>query len=78
MARPQKFEEQPVMGLAQACDFKGEIRWDPAQPNGQPRRKLDVTRAREKFGFTAATPFAAGIKQTVEWYRKARAEGKAP
>lgn len=70
--------KQLVQLLAKACDFNGEIRWDPSQPNGQPRRKLDVTRARALFGFSAPTPFAVGIRQTVEWYRKARAEGKAP
>ncbi len=63
--------------LAKACDFKGELRWDASQPNGQPRRKLDVRRAQQLFGFTASTSFAVGIAQTVEWYRTAHAEGKA-
>ena len=61
--------------LAAACGFEGEVRFDPSQPNGQPRRKLDVQRAQQLFGFAAPTSFAAGIRQTVEWYRQARAEG---
>ena len=67
-----------VKVIADACDFRGEIRWDTSQPNGQPRRKLDVTRAQKLFGFTAPTPFSKGLRETVEWYKKARAEGKAP
>ncbi len=74
-------EEHSIKGLvgllAAACDFDGEIRWDASQPNGQPRRKLDTTRAKALFGFTAQTTFAAGIRQTVEWYRKARKDGIA-
>ncbi len=42
--------------------------WDTSKPNGQPRRKLDVSRARERFGFEAATPFEAGLRRTIEWY----------
>ncbi|MBS1150999.1 MAG: NAD-dependent epimerase/dehydratase [Myxococcaceae bacterium] len=66
-----------VAVLAAACGFEGEIRWDPSQPNGQPRRKLDVEKAKQLFGFTAATAFAEGLRQTVEWYRQARATGEA-
>ncbi len=67
-----------VQVIADACEFKGEIRWDPSQPNGQPRRKLDVGRAKQLFGFSAPTPFKTGLEATVAWYRKARAEGRAP
>ena len=70
--------QQLVKLLAEACEFKGEIRWDPSQPNGQPRRKLDVSRAKQLFGFSAPTPFATGLQKTVEWYRKARAAGNVP
>ncbi|MEG3436759.1 GDP-L-fucose synthase [Pannus brasiliensis CCIBt3594] len=55
------------------CDlmaFEGEIVWETDKPNGQPRRCLDTTRAREKFGFTAATEFKDGLRQTIEWYRQ--------
>lgn len=50
--------------------FEGEIVWETDKPNGQPRRCLDTTRAREKFGFTAATEFTEGLRQTIEWYRQ--------
>ncbi len=49
--------------------FAGAIRWDTSQPNGQPRRRLDTTRARELFGFEAEVPLREGIARTVAWYR---------
>jgi GDP-L-fucose synthase len=54
--------------VADACGFRGTFRWDASKPNGQPRRRLDVSRARERFGFTALTPFAEGLRTTVAWY----------
>lgn len=54
--------------IAQVTGFTGEIRWDTSKPNGQPRRKLDTTRARDLFGFTAQTSFADGLRRTVDWY----------
>ncbi len=48
--------------------FTGTITWDPAQPDGQPRRCLDVTRAERLFGFKAVTPFREGLARTIEWY----------
>jgi GDP-L-fucose synthase len=51
--------------------FEGEIRWDASMPNGQPRRSLDTTRARELFGFEARTPLREGLERTVAWYRTA-------
>jgi GDP-L-fucose synthase len=56
--------------IAQATGFDGEIVWDTSMPNGQPRRSLDASRARELFGFSAQTPLAAGIERTVAWYRE--------
>jgi len=50
--------------------FKGEVIWDKSQPDGQPRRCLDTTRAFEKFGFRAQTDFDEGLRRTVEWYRE--------
>jgi len=50
--------------------FEGEIRWDSTKPDGQPRRCLDTSRAKEYFGFEAKTPFEEGLKATIEWYRK--------
>jgi len=48
--------------------FSGKIVWDTTRPNGQPRRCLDVTRARKRFGFVAPTPFEQGLRKTYEWY----------
>jgi GDP-L-fucose synthase len=48
--------------------FEGEIRWDRSKPDGQPRRALDTTRARERFGFVAGTSFEDGLRRTIEWY----------
>ncbi len=58
--------------IARAAGYAGEIVWDAARPNGQPRRMLDVTRARERFGFTARTAFADGVAKTIAWYRDNR------
>ena len=54
--------------LADAVGFDGELAWDESKPDGQPRRQLDVTRARDAIGFEATTPLEEGIKQTVAWY----------
>jgi GDP-L-fucose synthase len=58
--------------IAEITGFEGEIRWDASQPDGQPRRQLDVSRARELFGFEAGTSFDEGLRATVEWYRENR------
>ena len=58
--------------VADATGFTGKIVWDTSQPNGQPRRRLDVTRAKERFGFEAKTPLADGMKRTVAWYLEHR------
>ncbi|HET9051846.1 MAG TPA: GDP-L-fucose synthase [Candidatus Dormibacteraeota bacterium] len=57
--------------VAAATGFTGTIRWDPSRPDGQPRRRLDVSRARELFGFTASTPLDVGLAATVAWLREA-------
>jgi len=54
--------------VAEATGFSGSIVWDTTKPNGQPRRQLDVSRAREQFGFEAETSFADGLAQTVAWF----------
>ena len=54
--------------IAQSTGFQGEIVWDTSQPNGQPRRALDVSRAEKFFGFRAQTPFEEGLRKTIEWY----------
>ena len=62
--------------IARLTGFTGGIRWDTTKPNGQPRRKLDTTRAREAFGFEAKTDFEEGLKRTIEWYANERANGR--
>ena len=49
--------------------YSGQLVWDSTKPNGQPRRMLDVSRARDEFGYTAKTDFDAGLRETIEWYR---------
>jgi len=56
--------------IAAVTGFTGEIRWDTSKPNGQPRRKLDTSRAREWFGFEATRPFAEGLRETVAWWER--------
>jgi GDP-L-fucose synthase len=69
-------EEIAIKDLAElvagATGFDGEIIWDTSKPNGQPRRKLDTSRAEEFFGFRARTPLREGIRETVAWYRASR------
>jgi GDP-L-fucose synthase len=57
--------------IAELTGFGGEIVWDTSQPNGQPRRALDTSRARELFGFEARTPLREGLERTIAWYREA-------
>ncbi len=54
--------------ICELMDFKGEIRWDTSKPDGQPRRMLDTSRAKEEFGFKAEVDFREGLKQTMDWY----------
>jgi GDP-L-fucose synthase len=56
--------------IAKACGFKGNLRFNPSYPDGQPRRMLDTTRARERFGFVAGMTFDDGLRRTVEWWRE--------
>ncbi|MGV8049454.1 MAG: GDP-L-fucose synthase family protein [Anaerolineaceae bacterium] len=58
--------------IARLTGFEGQIRWDISKPNGQPRRKLDITRAREYFNFTASTNFEEGLRKTIAWYQQTR------
>ena len=63
--------------VARQTGFKGEIRWDKTKPNGQPRRKLDTSRAEKEFGFRSKTTFEEGLRETVRWYETTRKDGKA-
>jgi len=58
--------------IAEMTGYTGRIVWDTNQPNGQPRRRLDVSRAEREFGFRAATPFEAGLRKTIDWYVSSR------
>ena len=58
--------------ITRLTGFDGAITWDTSQPNGQPRRALDTSRAAAAFGFRASTPFEEGLKQTIAWYRHHR------
>src|SRR5450432_321871 len=60
--------------IARATRFQGRFAWDHTKPNGQPRRQLDVTRARERFGFVAQTSFEQGIAKTVAYFEEHRKE----
>jgi len=55
--------------IGELSDFEGEIVWDTSKPNGQPRRQLDVSRAKELFGFEAKTSLREGLERTIAWYR---------
>ena len=54
--------------ISKLVGFKGKIRWDSSKPDGQPRRRLDTTRADRGFGFKAKMDFEEGMKKTIEWY----------
>lgn len=68
--------KQLAEAIAKATGFDGRIVWDPSKPNGQPRRQLDTTRARERFGFEAKVSLEEGIHRTVAWAREERAAGR--
>jgi GDP-L-fucose synthase len=61
--------------IARLTGFTGEIRWDASKPDGQPRRALDTSRARERFGFEAGTSFEDGLRRTIDWYEAERRPG---
>ena len=58
--------------IAEIAGFDGEIRWDTSKPDGQPKRCLDVSRAKKEFGFEAKVDFREGLEKTIEWFKKLR------
>jgi GDP-L-fucose synthase len=58
--------------IAELAKYKGKIVWDTSKPDGQPRRCLETSRAKEEFGFQAKTDFKEGLKRTIDWYLKNR------
>ncbi|PJF28202.1 MAG: GDP-fucose synthetase [Phototrophicales bacterium] len=59
-----------VETITRLIGFEGRVVWDTDKPNGQPRRRLDVSRAKARFGFEARTPFELGLQRTIAWYRE--------
>jgi GDP-L-fucose synthase len=58
--------------IARHVGFEGDIVWETDKPNGQPRRALDVTRAKQYFGWQARMPFEEGIRRTIAWFQENR------
>ncbi len=58
--------------ICELCRFDGQLRWDPTKPDGQPRRCLDVSRAKERFGWVAKTDFRDGLREAIAWYEQGR------
>jgi len=73
--------ELPIRDLVEIIvklvGFEGDVRWDHTKPDGQPRRGVDASRARERFGFVAATPFDEGLRLTLDWYLANREEAES-
>ena len=61
--------------IAELTGFDGEIKWDTTKPDGQPRRCLDVRKAKKEFGFEAKTDFREGLRNTIDWYKEQRLNG---
>jgi GDP-L-fucose synthase len=64
--------------IAELTGFAGEIEWDTSKPNGQPRRNVDVSRAKARFGFEAQTGFREGLSELIAWYQANRELADAP
>jgi GDP-L-fucose synthase len=60
--------------IAKLSHFQGKIAWDPSKPDGQPRRCLDVSRAKSAMGFTAKTSLEDGLKKTIQWFEAHRGD----
>ena len=59
-----------VEKIRSLTDYKGKIIWDTSKPDGQPRRMLDISRAKQEFDYMAEIDFSAGLKETIEWYKQ--------
>jgi GDP-L-fucose synthase len=74
--------ETSIKDIAQyvqdAVGYKGAVNWDASKPEGQPRRYLDVSRARERLGFEATVNIRDGISDTVRWYLQSRSKRESP
>ena len=56
--------------IAEMTGFKGKVVWDTTKPDGQPRRRLDIAKAKERLGFEAEMPFCEGLAETIAWWRE--------
>ena len=64
--------------IASLVGFEGDLVWDPTQPDGQPRRRVDPSRAEARLGWRAQMPFDEGLRRTIDWYRAHRDEAERP
>ncbi len=64
--------------ICDLCGFGGQIIWDSSKPDGQPRRCLNTTRAKQELGFAASTSLRDGLMETIEWYERSRVESQEP
>jgi GDP-L-fucose synthase len=69
---------ETVEAITRLVGFRGELRWDASKPDGQPRRRVDASRALELLGWKAQMPFEDGLRETIAWYRAHRAEAERP
>ena len=67
---------QAIETIAKLVGFEGKITWDSTKPDGQPRRCLDVTRAKREIGFEAKTSFEEGLRRTIDWFLQHRSEAR--
>jgi GDP-L-fucose synthase len=67
---------ETVETIARLVGFDGELRWDPTKPDGQPRRRVDASRAERLLGWRARTPFEDGLRATIDWYLANRTEAE--
>jgi GDP-L-fucose synthase len=64
--------------IRELTGFTGEVQWDTSKPDGQPKRRLDVERAKKEFGFEARMPFRKGLEKTIQWYQEHTGKSKKP
>ncbi|MFV0306994.1 MAG: NAD-dependent epimerase/dehydratase family protein [Desertimonas sp.] len=69
---------ETVETIARLVGFNGQLRWDASKPDGQPRRRVDATRALVELGWKAQVPFEDGLRETIGWYRANRADAERP
>ena len=69
---------ETVETIARLVGYDGELRWDPTKPDGQPRRRVDASRAEQVLGWRARTSFDDGLRATIDWYLANRRKPNAP